>query len=202
MPRQVRAQGRGEQFSHQQTGNSTLEGPAIQMLVTGQVARQDLSKLVTNSRTTNEHSDLAEYYRRETQRLLSESKEYERFARSAGDSTPLSEPNHYGVSRSARFDYLVATGKLRKAHNDDFLAVLNAQAAQKEGCFACHSFHGRGGKIGPDLALEGTRKRSDTWLIGHFKVPRALAPGSVMPTFDGLTDSQLEVLSAFLHYQK
>ena len=201
-PYKTRAQDRGEHFSRQQTGNSPLEGPAIQMLVTERVSRRDLRTLVTSSRTVDEHPNLAEYYRHETARLLSESKEYEKFAQAAGDTKPLSEPNHYGVSRSARFDYLAAKDKLRRAHDAKLLAALNAQAEQGKGCYTCHSFHGRGGKIGPDLAVEGTRKRTDAWLIGHFKDPQAVAPSSVMPALGGLTNHQLEVLSAFLHYQK
>jgi len=172
------------------------------MLVTEQVSRRDLHWLVTESRTVLQHPDLADYYQNEGERLLAESREYERFAREAGDNIPLTQPNHYGFGRTARFDYIVAKDFLKKARNAQLLAALNAQAAQSRGCFACHSFHGRGGTIGPDLALEGTRKRSDAWLIGHFKDPPGLSPRSVMPSFGSLTDCQLQVLSAFLHYQK
>ncbi len=187
---------------HQQIENAALEGPAIQMLLSEQVARRDLRKLVTSSRTARDNPDLAGYYQREARRLLAESKKYERFARIAGDTTPLSEPNHYGVSRTARFNYIVAKDQRRKAQDAKLLAALNAQAQENEGCFSCHSFHGRGGRIGPDLAMEGTRKRSETWLIGHFKDPQAHSPNSVMPDFGGLADHQLEMLSAFLQCQK
>ncbi len=195
-------QDRGQQFDQRQTNEATVEGPAVQMLVTERLPGRDVRKLVTSSRTVHAHSNLAEYYRQEAQRLQAESKEYERLARSAGDTTPLSEPNHYGISRSARFDYIVARDNLRKAQDANLLAALNAQAARQEGCFTCHSFHGSGGKIGPDLAVEGTRKRSDAWLIEHFKDPQADSPNSAMPTFGHLTGRQLEVLSTFLQYQK
>jgi mono/diheme cytochrome c family protein len=196
------AQTRAEQSGRQHTAISNLEGPAIQMLIRDQQPQQDLRKLVTSSRTAGEHPNLAEYYQSEAQRLSAESKRYERFARAAGDTKPLSDPNHYGVSRSARFDYLAAKGTLRRAQDDNLLAALNEQARQKEGCFACHSFHGRGGTIAPDLALEGTRGRTNTWLMAHFKDPQAAAPNSVMPNFDRLTARQLGTLSAFLQYQK
>ena len=195
-------QAQARQSGHQPSEEAAGEGPAVQMLVTQPISRRDLRKLVTSSRTLHDHPNLAEYYRQEARRLQAESKKYERFARAAGDTTPLSEPNHYAVSRTARFDYIVAKDQLKKAQDASRLADLNAQAAEKEGCFSCHSFHGRGGVIGPDLAIEGTRKRSDAWLIGHFKDPQALSPSSAMPAFGGLTNRQLEVLSAFLQFQK
>ena len=195
-------QAQARQSGHQPSEEAAGEGPAVQMLVTQPISRRDLRKLVTSSRTLHDHPNLAEYYRQEARHLLAESKEYERLAHAAGDTTPLSEPNHYAVSRTARFDYIVAKDQLKKAQDASRLAALNAQAAEKEGCFSCHSFHGRGGAIGLDLAFEGSRKRSDTWLIGHFKDPQALSPSSAMPAFGGLTDRQLEVLSAFLQFQK
>ena len=39
---------------------------------------------------------------------------------------------------------------------------------RQEGCFMCHQLNGEGGKVGPDLTIEGTRGRTDEWLIGHF----------------------------------
>jgi mono/diheme cytochrome c family protein len=73
---------------------------------------------------------------------------------------------------------------------------------RQESCFMCHQLNGDGGKIGPDLTVEGTRGRSDEWLISHFKNPTAYIPGSVMPPFRNLTDEQLKALTAFLQSQK
>lgn len=73
---------------------------------------------------------------------------------------------------------------------------------RQEGCFMCHQLDGQGGKVGPDLTSEGTRGRTDAWLVGHFKDPSAYSPGSIMPAFKNLTDSQLEALTAFLQSQK
>lgn len=202
LPGKTKAQTRTQEFRQQQTNNSVLQGPGIEKLVNEKLSRRDLSKLVTNPSTIREHPDLAQYYKTKAQRQFAESKRYERFARAAGDTKPLSEPNHYGVSRSARFNYLAAKYELKRAQHDDLLAALNAQAREKEGCFSCHSLHGQGGKIGPDLALEGARGRSDAWLTAHFKDPQAVSANSVMPRFEGLIDHQLEVLSAFLQYQK
>jgi mono/diheme cytochrome c family protein len=73
---------------------------------------------------------------------------------------------------------------------------------RQEGCFICHRLDGEGNKVGPDLTVEGTRRRSAAWLIGHFKSPAAYVPGSIMPSFKNLTDEQLSALTSFLESQK
>lgn len=65
----------------------------------------------------------------------------------------------------------------------------------------CHQLDGEGGRIGPDLTVEGTRGRSEDWLIGHFRDPPSYTPGSIMPAFKNLTDEQLKALTAFLESQ-
>ncbi|HEX5433117.1 MAG TPA: c-type cytochrome, partial [Candidatus Angelobacter sp.] len=72
----------------------------------------------------------------------------------------------------------------------------------QEGCFMCHQLDGQGGKVGPDLTIEGTRGRTDEWLIGHFRNPPAYTPGSIMPPFKNLTGRQLQALTTFLQSQK
>ncbi len=73
---------------------------------------------------------------------------------------------------------------------------------RQEGCFICHQLNGEGGKVGPDLTVEGTRGPTDEWRIGHFKNPPAYTHGSIMPAFKNLTDEQLEALTTFLQSQK
>ncbi len=73
---------------------------------------------------------------------------------------------------------------------------------RQEGCFMCPQFNGEGGKVGPDLTVEGTRGRTEDWLIGHLKDPSAYTPGSIMPAFKNLTEEQLKALTAFLQSQK
>lgn len=73
---------------------------------------------------------------------------------------------------------------------------------RQEGCFMCHQLDGEGGTVGPDLTIEGTRGRSDEWLIGHFKDPPAYTKGSIMPSFKNLTEAQLHALVVFLQNQK
>ena len=66
----------------------------------------------------------------------------------------------------------------------------------------CHQLDGEGGTLGPDLSLEGTRKRSEEWLLGHFKTPAAYTKGSIMPSYKNLTEGQLRALIAFLQNEK
>lgn len=73
---------------------------------------------------------------------------------------------------------------------------------RQEGCFMCHQLDGQGGKVGPDLTYEGTRGRTNAWLVGHFRDPAAFTPGSIMPAFKNLTNAQLDALTAFLQSQK
>lgn len=73
---------------------------------------------------------------------------------------------------------------------------------RQEGCMGCHQLDGEGGKVGPELTNEGTRGRSDKWLVGHFKDPSAYTPGSVMPPFNQLTDDQLHALTVLLQSEK
>jgi mono/diheme cytochrome c family protein len=73
---------------------------------------------------------------------------------------------------------------------------------KQEGCFTCHTLNGEGGAVGPDLTIEGTRGRTEPWLIGHFKDPPAYTPGSIMPPFKNLTEEQLTALTTFLQNQK
>jgi mono/diheme cytochrome c family protein len=201
-PAKAEAQTHEVQLNHQQSQTLTFEGPAIQTLTTLPRSKRELRKLVTDSRTVEEHPDLAEYYLSEANRLQTETTTYEKYARAFGDTDSLDAPDHFSIGRNARFYYLVAKDHQKRAQDANVMAALHAQAAQQEGCFTCHKLNGRGGKLGPDLAAEGTRGRSDAWLIGHFKDPKTLSPTSVMPAFSSLTDRQLQMLAAFLQSQK
>lgn len=84
----------------------------------------------------------------------------------------------------------------------DQLIAYGKTLYRQEGCFMCHRLDGEGGKVGPDLTIEGTRGRSADWLLGHFKNPGAYVPGSIMPSFKNLTDDQLRALTVFLMNQR
>lgn len=66
----------------------------------------------------------------------------------------------------------------------------------KNGCTACHSVHGKGGRIGPDLTHVGSTRNAD-WLMRHFRDPQAVTPGSIMPKA-ALTDAELKELTDYM----
>ena len=54
---------------------------------------------------------------------------------------------------------------------------------------------------GPDLAHLASRAGigdNVQWHLQHFKYPRGMSPGSVMPSFDYLTDAELDALTAYM----
>ena len=197
----TKAQEHRAPFDRPQTGILTLEGPAIHIVVTAHLPGSELRQLATDSRTAQDHPDLAQYYRSRADRLQAEAEEEQRIARAFGDPKPLNAPDHFNIGRNARHYHVLAKESLKRAQSDNLLAGLYAQAAQGEGCFSCHGLHGRGGKIAPDLAAEGNRGRSRAWLIGHFKNPQAYSSTSVMPALAGLTNPQLDALTSFVQYQ-
>jgi hypothetical protein len=95
-----------------QSQDFTVDGAAVEMLVTRQLSPGEIRKLKTSSRTARDHPDLAEYYRNEARRLYIESVRYERYANAAGDTNPLRSPNHFGISRTARFDISLRREKM------------------------------------------------------------------------------------------
>ena len=66
----------------------------------------------------------------------------------------------------------------------------------KNGCSACHSIHGEGGKVGPELTHVGGKHDAD-WLMRHFKDPQAVSPGSIMPKIM-LQDKELKELTDYM----
>jgi ubiquinol-cytochrome c reductase cytochrome b subunit len=63
-------------------------------------------------------------------------------------------------------------------------------------CEYCHTIHGHGGTVGPDLDGVGVRRNQD-WLANHFRNPEKMSPGTKMPNF-GLLDSEVEALVAYM----
>ena len=60
--------------------------------------------------------------------------------------------------------------------------VAGAQLYMKNGCGACHSINGAGGKSG--RPLNGVaRRRNRAWLEGHFADPQKYSPGTIMPPY-------------------
>jgi ubiquinol-cytochrome c reductase cytochrome b subunit len=67
---------------------------------------------------------------------------------------------------------------------------------RKEQCGSCHNLTDGKTKVGPNLATTPI-KRSVGWMVGHFKNPAQMVPGTSMPPIH-LSDAQLSALAAFL----
>jgi quinol-cytochrome oxidoreductase complex cytochrome b subunit len=83
----------------------------------------------------------------------------------------------------------------------DWLQLSPAELAgvayfRSENCTTCHAVSGEGGNVGPDLTRISIHKDA-AWMIGHFKHPALMRPGTSMPPIH-LNDSQLNSLAAFL----
>ncbi|MCI0399199.1 MAG: cbb3-type cytochrome c oxidase subunit II [Chloroflexi bacterium] len=54
---------------------------------------------------------------------------------------------------------------------------------------------------GPDLAHVASREGvgdNPAWHLAHFKNPRGISPGTLMPSYDYLSDGELEALVAYM----
>jgi mono/diheme cytochrome c family protein len=64
------------------------------------------------------------------------------------------------------------------------------------GCLSCHHLDGRDGRVGPDLTFTASQ-RDHAWLMAHFKDPKSVVPGSLMPPYP-LPDDIFDALSVYL----
>lgn len=87
---------------------------------------------------------------------------------------------------------------------------LAKSLVNEKGCRACHVINGFGGTIGPDLNAVGEKppeqyelsrlsghRTAFAWHVAHFKDPRAMSEGTVMPNFN-LTTEQAQALSMLM----
>ncbi len=68
------------------------------------------------------------------------------------------------------------------------LAVFNDQ-----GCASCHAVRGLGGTSGPDMTRAGAR-----WSTSHIREYIVMPEDDEMPSFDKLTEQQLDDLVSYL----
>ncbi len=67
------------------------------------------------------------------------------------------------------------------------------------GCSGCHSIHGRGGGLGPNLSAVGNA-HDVAWIAAKIHNPRLGKPDTAMPTAKelGVSDQNVEDLAAWL----
>lgn len=76
-------------------------------------------------------------------------------------------------------------------------AAHGAQLFASWHCFYCHRIGTRGGRVGPALDGDLTRKRTHAFLLEHFKNPAAATPFARMPVIPA-SDTELEALARYI----
>lgn len=66
-----------------------------------------------------------------------------------------------------------------------------------QGCSQCHSFKGRGGRMGPDLSAVGNISDA-AWIDRYLQDPKKMNPLSRMPSFEYLSRRQRRAIIVFL----
>lgn len=64
------------------------------------------------------------------------------------------------------------------------------------GCLSCHKLGEQDGQVGPELAFTAVQ-RDHAWLMAHFRDPKSVVPGSLMPPYP-LPEAAFDSLSLYL----
>ena len=67
----------------------------------------------------------------------------------------------------------------------------------KEGCSQCHTYNGKGGRMGPDLSAVSNVK-TDSWIDSYIQNPKNTNTFSRMPSFSHLSSNKRKAIIAFL----
>jgi cbb3-type cytochrome oxidase cytochrome c subunit len=67
----------------------------------------------------------------------------------------------------------------------------------QEGCSQCHTFKGKGGRMGPDLSAV-TNLKTDNWIDTYMQNPKKVHPSARMPSFKHLSSSKRKAIISFL----
>ena len=102
--------------------------------------------------------------------------------------TILGYQSHPGAATSAKVSTAGLSGSVK----------AGAELFQKEGCISCHTVHGQGGNIGPNLSNVGAQGLSRQWLSVQIRHPKRHDPSTMMPSFDRLSDKKVDELVDFL----
>jgi nitric oxide reductase subunit C len=72
-----------------------------------------------------------------------------------------------------------------------------AALVSQEACLACHALGNEGERRGPRLEYIATRRDAE-WIARYLANPQALTPGSTMPAFEKLSESQRRAIAEFI----
>jgi cytochrome c2 len=67
----------------------------------------------------------------------------------------------------------------------------------REGYSQCHTYKGRGARMGPDLSAV-TNLRSDSWIEHYLQNPKDMNPFARMPSFSHLSRAKRKAIISFL----
>ena len=67
----------------------------------------------------------------------------------------------------------------------------------KEGCSQCHTYKGKGGRMGPDLSAV-TNLKTDSWIDSYIQNPKKMNSFARMPSFAHLSSSKRKAIISFL----
>jgi len=101
------------------------------------------------------------------------------------------------MKRKKWFRVFVAISVLAGSVVMSACAPDGAKVFKKAGCLSCHAFRGVGGSICPDLT-DVTSRRSDKWIRQQIKDPSVNNPASRMPSFDNLSDREIQAIIDYL----
>lgn len=103
-----------------------------------------------------------------------------------------------GLFLTVVFTFLtISLGTVRSMPRTPPSVTHGKQLYQRLGCAACHRIHGEGEAVGPDLSTVGAQRDAD-WLMRHWKDPRAVVPGSIMPAYASLREADLKDLTDYM----
>ena len=76
----------------------------------------------------------------------------------------------------------IAGAEAARAMANQNLVQRGETLLPKAGCLSCHKLGAIDGLVGPDLEYASVQ-RDFPWLMAHFKDPRSVVPGSIMPPY-------------------
>ncbi len=81
-------------------------------------------------------------------------------------------------------------------------SINGASLFKSEGCIACHTINGKGGKVGPNLSHIGANNLSYRWMKKQLTDPAAHFRNNIMPPFKSMPPAQINMLVNYLESLK